>query len=370
MHTQLPHIPIIVIGAGFSGVAMGAQLKRKLGLHDYVIYERSPDFGGTWWANVCELYISYTYHAVQANLDLDPGCAVDIPSIFYSLSFAPNPDFTQFFSNQSEILQYIKDVAKKFDVDTHIRVNMSWEDATWEEATKTWSVRLRDTQTGEIYLQECNILISGVGGLVNPNPCTIPGADTFEGVIAHTARWRKDIILENKNVVVIGNGCSGSQVVPAIADKVRNIYQFCRSPQFYFPQNNVTIHPLVKWAFRYVPFLMVFLRYAMFNFMEYWFIQFYTDDRGNRHRLMRKKLSDNYVEKTAPKEYWDLLKPTYKVGCKRRVFDSGYLRSLHRDNVHLTNDAIVKIQPTEVITESGKRYPADVIVSCFLIPCI
>ncbi|KIM89673.1 hypothetical protein PILCRDRAFT_812480 [Piloderma croceum F 1598] len=344
MHTQLPHIPVIVIGAGFSGVAMGAQLKRKLGLHDYVIYERSPDFGGTWWANVY------------------PGCAVDIPSIFYSLSFAPNPDFSQLFPDQSEILRYIKDVAKKFDVDTHIRVNMSWDDATWEEATKTWSVRLRDTQTGEIFLQECNILISGVGGLVNPNPCTIPGADTFEGAIAHTARWRKDIVLENKNVIVIGNGCSGSQVVPAIADKVKNIYQFVRSPQFYFPQNNITIHPSVKWAFRYVPFLMVFLRYAMFNFMEYWFIQFYTNDRGNRHRLMKKKLSDNYVEKTAPKEYWDLLKPTYKVGCKRRVFDSGYLRSLHRDNVHLTNDAIVMIQPTEVITESGKHYPADVII--------
>ena len=60
MHTQLPHVPVIVIGAGFSGVAMGAQLKCKLGLDDYVIYERSPDFGGTWWANVCELYIICT----------------------------------------------------------------------------------------------------------------------------------------------------------------------------------------------------------------------------------------------------------------------------------------------------------------------
>jgi len=54
MSTRLPHVPIIVIGAGFSGVAMGAQLKRKLNLDDYVIYERSPDIGGTWWANICE----------------------------------------------------------------------------------------------------------------------------------------------------------------------------------------------------------------------------------------------------------------------------------------------------------------------------
>jgi cation diffusion facilitator CzcD-associated flavoprotein CzcO len=56
MATRLPRIPVIVIGGGFSGLTMGAQLKRNLGLDDYVIYERSPDFGGTWWANVCEWY--------------------------------------------------------------------------------------------------------------------------------------------------------------------------------------------------------------------------------------------------------------------------------------------------------------------------
>jgi cation diffusion facilitator CzcD-associated flavoprotein CzcO len=54
MPTQLPQVPAMVIGAGFAGLAMGAQLKFQLGLDDYVIYERSPDYGGTWWANTCE----------------------------------------------------------------------------------------------------------------------------------------------------------------------------------------------------------------------------------------------------------------------------------------------------------------------------
>lgn len=54
MATQLPRTRVIVIGGGFSGLATGAQLKKQLGLDDYVIYERSPDYGGTWWANRCE----------------------------------------------------------------------------------------------------------------------------------------------------------------------------------------------------------------------------------------------------------------------------------------------------------------------------
>lgn len=90
---------------------------------------------------------------------------------------------------------------------------------------------------------------------------------------------------------------------------------------------------------------------------------FYTDSRGNALREIVKKRSDDYVEQTAPRKYWDMLKPKYKVGCKRRVFDPGYLACLHRDNVHITSDEIVHIGPNEVITESGARYPADVIVS-------
>ena len=43
--TQLPFIPVIIIGGGFSGLAMGAQLKRKLNFEDYILYERSPDLG-------------------------------------------------------------------------------------------------------------------------------------------------------------------------------------------------------------------------------------------------------------------------------------------------------------------------------------
>lgn len=289
-------------------------------------------------------------------------CSFGIKFWEHSLSFAPNPDFTKLFPDQLEILQYIKGVARKFEVDKHIQLNTSWDGSIWQEDTKTWSVRLSNVVTGENFVQECDILISAIGGLVNPNPCTIPGADTFEGTMMHTARWKNDTVLEDKNVVVIGNGCSGSQLVPAIADKVKNVFQFFRSSQFYFPRRNPTISPAVKWAFRYIPGLMVLFRWMVFHMLEYTFTQFHTDERGNRRREYTKKLSDGYVEEAVPKEYWDLLKPTYKVGCKRRVFDPGYLKCLHRDNVHLSSDPIVKIEPKEVITQSGKRYPADIIV--------
>ena len=63
----------MIIGAGFSGIAMGAKMKRA-GRDDFVILEQADEVGGTWRDN--------TY----------PGCACDVPSHVYSFSFAPNPE--------------------------------------------------------------------------------------------------------------------------------------------------------------------------------------------------------------------------------------------------------------------------------------
>ena len=62
---------------------------RKKGITDFVILERADDFGGTWRDN----------HY--------PGLAVDIPSLWYQLSFAPNPDWTRLFAPGPELYRYL-----------------------------------------------------------------------------------------------------------------------------------------------------------------------------------------------------------------------------------------------------------------------
>lgn len=141
----------------------------------------------------------------------DPGCAVDIPGFCYSYSFASKPDFTQMFPPQAEILQYLLTVAKEYSVDQHFKGGMEWIAADWQEKSHTWVVTLKDIQTNQSFKQECQVLISAVGGLVNPQEISIPGAERFQGTIVHTARWKKGLDLTNKHVAVIGNG--GEQVL-------------------------------------------------------------------------------------------------------------------------------------------------------------
>ena len=137
----------------------------------------------------------------------DPGCGVDIPAALYSLSFAPNLRFSRFFPKQQEILEYMNDVANRFNLTDHFMGNTEWVGADWQDDICHWSVSLRETSTGRLFTHQCAVLISAVGGLSNPNRVTLPGSDKFKGTIMHTAEWDRAISTEKRDVVVIGNGC-------------------------------------------------------------------------------------------------------------------------------------------------------------------
>ena len=53
------------------------------------------------------------------------------------------------------------------------------------------------------------VMIYAIGGFQEALfPKDIPGRKIFRGDIFHSAEWRHDVILKNKRIGVIGNGCS------------------------------------------------------------------------------------------------------------------------------------------------------------------
>lgn len=45
------YYPVVIVGAGESGIAMGCRLKEVLGFDQFRIFERQAGPGGTWWIN-------------------------------------------------------------------------------------------------------------------------------------------------------------------------------------------------------------------------------------------------------------------------------------------------------------------------------
>lgn len=45
------YIPVIIVGAGESGIATACKLKAELGFDQFRCYDRQSGIGGTWWIN-------------------------------------------------------------------------------------------------------------------------------------------------------------------------------------------------------------------------------------------------------------------------------------------------------------------------------
>src|SRR4051794_8100018 len=184
-------VKVAIVGSGFSGLGTAIRLRQE-GIEDFVVLERGDDVGGTWHYN--------TY----------PGCACDIPSHLYSFSFAPNPHWSQTYSPQPEIRDYLRRTADESGVRPHILFNCTVEEASWDDEAQRWRI---DTTDGTF---RARVLVSGAGPLTEPKIPDIPGLDRFRGDAFHSARWDHGVDLKGKRVASIGTGASAIQYVPEL----------------------------------------------------------------------------------------------------------------------------------------------------------
>jgi len=115
----------------------------------------------------------------------------------------------------------------------------------------------------------------------------------------------------------------------------------------------------LKWSCANVPFVARLLRWFFFWFHELMYFVIFKP-KWTRHYL--KKFGSYIVVREAPEKYHKILIPDFPVGCRRIVYDSEYLKVLHRPNVDLRSTAVAEICSEGVITTDGEKLPFDVIV--------
>lgn len=175
--------------------------------------------------------------------------------------------------------------------------------------------------------------------------------------------WRHDVDIKNKNVVIIGNGCSASQIIPVIASEVKSLTQLARTRQSILPRPPIPDSWLFSWMLRNVPGVLFAFRALLFFLFEGFFnISDIVKGAGLRKQSLDG--ANASMKALAPERYWKMLTPDFDIGAKRRIFDSGYLEILNRDNVELIETGIKNINANSVVTLEGLELPADVIVLC------
>lgn len=340
---------VTIVGGGFGGIAASLMCKNRFKTESFVVFEKHANWGGTWWAN--------TY----------PGCASDIPALWYSIFAELTDNWSDLRPPQYEMEEYLLEVVRKHDLNKHAKFETAVKKAVYNDDTGTWNVTATNVKTGQVYEHKTKVLLSCLGGLVQPLQFQAPGLhDRFQGSYMHSALWDHSVDMKGKNVVVVGNGCSAAQVVPALMDQldVKSVTQVFRSkhyiqrplPHFIFVLYNF----LSRWRWGLVLVRWLFVLIAEMRYPLY---------QGNLllSRMIRgleTYLSKRYIRRVAPKKYHDMLIPDYKLGCKRLIFDYKYIPLTNNPKFDLTNSPVKEITEDSVVLEDGRSLKADVIVAC------
>ncbi|GAA6062709.1 hypothetical protein JCM10212_002260 [Sporobolomyces blumeae] len=336
------HYGCIIMGAGLSGMAAAIEMKRTMKFDDVLVYEKSSDVGGTW------------------NVNRYPGAACDIPISLYSFSFAPAIDISTQWAGQKEILNYLHNVKDKFNLN-YVVYRTAVETASFSRKTGLWTLTVRDLETNTTRTRTCNILISCLGGLSIPNNPPFDPKE-FNGSVFHSAQWDHSVSIKDKDVVIVGNGCSAAQIVPEVVKECRSVTQIARSRQSILRRIAVPDNTVLRFLMRWFPPLGWFLRAMIFFAMESHF-KIVDIQKGEKFRRKTVQDTEKYIKETAPEKYWDVLQPDFDIAAKRRVFDSGYYKALHSPNMELiADDVVTKAVGDKVYTKNGKEVKADVIV--------
>jgi 4-hydroxyacetophenone monooxygenase len=354
LRAAAPKMPVVIVGAGMSGLLAGIRLK-EAGV-PFTIIEKNADVGGTWFEN------SY------------PECRVDNPSHLYSYSFEPSHEWPAHFSTQPVLLAYFQRVADKHGLRPHIRFETEVQEAAFDEARALWRVRVQD-KAGKAETLEARAVISAVGQLNQPRYPDIPGVGDFAGPAFHSARWRHDVDLKGKRVAVIGTGASAFQFAPEVAKEAARLTIFQRTPPWLAPtpDYHAPTTAAERWLFEHVPFYDKWYRFWLFWMLTDGIYEQVKSDPAwdggpgavsGANAMLREGLA--YMIGAQAQDRPELLPhliPAYPVGGKRMLRDNGvWIAALKRPNVELVAEPIERITKTGIVTRDGTARDFDVII--------
>ncbi|KAI9845321.1 MAG: hypothetical protein M1837_004943 [Sclerophora amabilis] len=367
------YYPTLILGAGESGIALACRLKQKLGTDQFRLFDRQAGIGGTWWIN--------RY----------PGVACDVPAVFYSFSFAQKSDWSGFYPPGPEFAKYLLEVCAKYQILDKIQLNTDVAEARWLEDEEVWEVTLNYLRpgTGDLSEQDrqkliqehgeqhvylgtevvrAKIFASAAGVLVNPKPWTedLPGKNEFEGEIFHSARWDYSVDLTDKDVIVVGSGCSAAQFVGRLTKppyNAKSVTQIMRSPPWVSPKfpppgGHAYWQKWGSFLLHYVPGVRTALRAVISGGAEIYFFKHFGDTESHaKARIKTESGFLEYMKENVPEKYHEILTPDYSLGCKRFIIDQDWFAGLTLPKVDLTTRPLSGIQRRGVTLGPGRAYP-------------
>ena len=341
--TTVEHVDVLIIGAGLSGIGAAAHLAKDLPATSYAVLERREVSGGTW-----DLF---RYPGVRSDSDMHT----------LGYRFRPWRGDTA-LADGASILDYLRDTAREFGVDRHVRYGHRVVGADWDSGTARWTVTSevggeRRTMTAD-FLWACSGYYDYDAGYT-PH---FEGQERFGGQVIHPQHWPDDLDPTGKRIVVIGSGATAVTLVPALAaDGAAHVTMLQRSPTYVLsvPAKDAVKGRLTRLVGEERSFVATRWKNIALQSALY---------RVSRRRpdLVRRLVRRTNVAQLPPGYAVDThFNPTYDPWDQRMclVPDGDLFRAISDGRADVVTGRIATFTETGLELESGERLEADVVVT-------
>jgi monooxygenase len=341
---SVQHFDVIMVGAGISGIGAGCHLNINCPEKSYLVLEGRADIGGTW-----DLF---RYPGIRSDSDM------------YTLGYAFRPwTEAKAIADGPSILNYVRDTAKAYGVDAHIRFNHKVVRANWSGAQACWTVDAEVGASKTPVRFTCSFLFmcSGYYDYDAGYTPDFPGAADFAGRLVHPQKWTDDIDYAGKQVVVIGSGATAVTLVPELAKKAAHVTMLQRSPSYVIsaPAEDKIANSLRKFLPAKLAYGIVRWKNVLAQMYFYALCKF---SPKTAKTFLFGKLQD---ELGPDFDYATHLTPRYNPWEQRLclVPDSDFFQALKSGRASIATDHIESFTHDGITLKSGKTLPADLIVS-------
>jgi len=341
---SIEHFDIVVIGAGLSGIGAGYRLQTRCRGKRYVIFEARQAIGGTW------------------DLFRFPGVRSDSDMFTLAYPFRPWKG-AKAIADGPSILNYVRETAREFGIDRHIRFEHRVQSASWSEEETRWLLVVKNGANGETVRCTCDFLYGCTGYYryeAGYEP-TLPGAERFRGAFVHPQRWPAELDYTGKRVVVIGSGATAVTMIPAMARQAAHVTMVQRSPSYLLslPARDAT-RELLR---RFLP-LRAANRIARWKNILIGIGIYQLCRRAPKvaRRMLREGAAKNLPSGYAVDKHFN---PRYQPWDQRMciVPDADLFRSISEGRASVVTEEIETITEGSIRLQSGEELEADIIVS-------
>ena len=309
-----------MIGAGPAGLAAAAELGR-LGVGATVL-EQTSAVGASWRGRYDRLRLNSSRW-------------------FSNLPGQRHPRAAGAFPSRDQMVSYLEDYSRGRGLDVQVNTRVERVD----RAEGGWSLQ---TSAGELNADQ--VIVSS-GYAHTPFVPDWPGRESFGGELLHAAEYRNPDAFRDRDVLVVGPGCSGMEIaydlVEGGAGRVRLAVRTPPNILIRSPIGPLLARGLMKLgperADRIMPLVR---RMEVGDLTEYGLP---APEEGIFARLMRLGVAPAIVDKTV-----------IKAIKERRIEIVAGVESLERSGVELSDGA--RIEPEAVIAATGYRCGLEPVV--------